>query len=242
MRIGCRARRSDPPPPGHGSVAERPRRSPRSWRMVAASELGAVLGGPWAADQTSAWRTTGGQAARYQAPRSGTAREPGEGEMTAGHGGAGRRRAAAAEALVLGQAGSLTPAGLRSAIARDVHRCPPHTAIGSGREKAEPDARVRSPWATESWRTPRGRPRTAAAPGADRGRSLSWARQLKKAGLPGSMGKLRARAYLDLLLGTDLRPRPADPGGGGSGSPDPSGPGTPPGTGAVPADSPGRSP
>ena len=33
-----------------------------------------------------------------------------------------------------------------------------------------------------------------------------WARQLKKAGLTGSMDELRARAYLDLLLDKDSRP------------------------------------
>jgi hypothetical protein len=39
-------------------------------------------------------------------------------------------------------------------------------------------------------------------------RITAWARQLKKAGLEGSMDELRARAYLDLLLGKDSRPRP----------------------------------
>jgi len=36
---------------------------------------------------------------------------------------------------------------------------------------------------------------------------ITWrARQLKKAGLAGSVDELRARAFLDLLLGTDSRP------------------------------------
>ena len=35
-----------------------------------------------------------------------------------------------------------------------------------------------------------------------------WAQQLKKAGLDGDMDELRARAYLDLLLDKDSRPRP----------------------------------
>jgi hypothetical protein len=38
-------------------------------------------------------------------------------------------------------------------------------------------------------------------------RITAWARQLKKAGLDGDMDVLRARAYLDLLLGKDSRPR-----------------------------------
>ena len=41
-------------------------------------------------------------------------------------------------------------------------------------------------------------------------RITAWAHELKKAGLDGGMDQLRARAYLDLLLGKDSRPRPAD--------------------------------
>ena len=37
-------------------------------------------------------------------------------------------------------------------------------------------------------------------------RITAWARELKKAGLEGDMDVLRARAYLDLLLGRDSRP------------------------------------
>ncbi len=37
-------------------------------------------------------------------------------------------------------------------------------------------------------------------------RITAWARQLKAAGLDGDMDVLRARAYLDLLLGKDSRP------------------------------------
>jgi len=39
-------------------------------------------------------------------------------------------------------------------------------------------------------------------------RITAWARELKAAGLEGGMDELRARAYLDLLLGKDSRPRP----------------------------------
>ncbi len=42
-------------------------------------------------------------------------------------------------------------------------------------------------------------------------RITAWARQLRQAGLDGSMDELRARAYLDLLLGKDSRPRQDDP-------------------------------
>ena len=45
----------------------------------------------------------------------------------------------------------------------------------------------------------------------------SWARQLRKAGLDGDMNVLRARAYLDLLLGKDSRPT-QDAGGAQAGA------------------------
>ncbi|HMI23146.1 MAG TPA: hypothetical protein VK594_01535, partial [Streptosporangiaceae bacterium] len=38
-------------------------------------------------------------------------------------------------------------------------------------------------------------------------RITAWALDLKAAGLEGGMDELRARAYLDLLLGKDSRPR-----------------------------------
>jgi hypothetical protein len=72
-------------------------------------------------------------------------------------------------------------------------------------------------------------------------RITAWARELRKAGLEGDMDVLRARAFLDLLLGKDSRPRqdsgpddssPNGPGpdGGGpdGGGPGPASPGTPP--------------
>ena len=37
-------------------------------------------------------------------------------------------------------------------------------------------------------------------------RVTAWAKELRKAGLEGGMDALRARAYLDILLGTDSRP------------------------------------
>jgi hypothetical protein len=44
-------------------------------------------------------------------------------------------------------------------------------------------------------------------------RITAWAHELRKAGLEGSMDELRARAYLDLLLGKDSRPLPGDDSG-----------------------------
>ena len=54
--------------------------------------------------------------------------------------------------------------------------------------------------------TPRAR-RDAGGPGAGRRPAVSaWARVLKQAGLESTIGELRARAFLDILLGMDSRP------------------------------------
>ena len=47
-------------------------------------------------------------------------------------------------------------------------------------------------------------------------RITAWAKELRRAGLEGGMDVLRARAFLDLLLGKDSRPR-QDASGGGDG-------------------------
>ena len=52
-------------------------------------------------------------------------------------------------------------------------------------------------------------------------RITAWAKELRKAGLEGGMDVLRARAFLDLLLGKDSRPRQDTPGDGSG----PAGPG-----------------
>jgi hypothetical protein len=114
--------------------------------------------------------------------------------------------ARAAEQLVLDRAGRLTPGALRAAIARAVMEVAPGTAR-KRRETAARDARVER-WAEDSG--------NAALAGhelppdevlaADQ-RITAWARELKKAGLEGDMDVLRARAFLDLLLGQDSRPR-----------------------------------
>ena len=64
-------------------------------------------------------------------------------------------------------------------------------------------------------------------------RITAWARELRRAGLEGGMDVLRARAFLDLLLGKDSRPRQDASGGGdgpgpGSDGPGPEDPDTPP--------------
>ena len=145
--------------------------------------------------------------------------------------------ARAAEDKVLDRAARLTPGGLRAAIATAVMEVAPEKAK-ERREAAAKDARVER-WAEDSG--------NAALMGcelppdevlaADQ-RITAWAQELRKAGLEGDMDVLRARAFLDLLLGKDSRPRRdasggADgtgpgPGGPGSGGSGPAGPDSPP--------------
>ncbi len=163
--------------------------------------------------------------------------------------------ARAAEALVLERAGRLTPGGLRAAIARAVMEIAPDKAR-KRREEATKDARVHR-WAEDSWNAALiGRELPSAEVLAADQRITAWALQLRQAGLDGDMDVLRARAFLDFLLGQDSRPDPsaaeskdrpgdgpdgpgggggADPGdgpdgrggGGGGGGADPNGPAAP---------------
>ena len=119
--------------------------------------------------------------------------------------------AAEAEAAVIpdGVTGK-TPAQIRAAIGRAVLKADPDAAQRR-REEAEKDPRV------ELWREDAG---TAAICGyglppdaalaADQAITTT-ALELKAAGLAGTMDQLRARAYLDALLGQDSRPTPASP-------------------------------
>ena len=122
--------------------------------------------------------------------------------------------AAAAEAeaaVVPGAVTGKTPGQIRAAIGRAVLKADPEAARRRRRE-AEQDPRV------ELWREDAG---TAAICGyglppdaalaADQAITAA-ALALKTAGTPGTTDQLRARAYLDALLGMDSRPTPtADP-------------------------------
>ena len=203
--------------PAPGCVLEGPARMPEAWDEFTASELTAVLAvSRWDADAmlalaydlevklpgTKAAFTDGilSEAKAEIIARATLVLDPVE--------------ARAAEALVLGRAGRLTPAGLRSAIARAVIEVAPDKAARR-REQAARDARVER-WAEASGNEGlAGRELPPAQVLAADQKITYWARQLKKAGLDGSMDELRARAYLDLLLGTDSRPRQDAPAGNG---------------------------
>jgi Domain of unknown function (DUF222) len=116
----------------------------------------------------------------------------------------------AVEARILPAAGQQTTGQLRAALGRAVLAVDPQAAVRR-REEAQKDPRVRR------WQEDAG---TAALAGyglppadvlqADQ-RITDHALRLRDAGLPGSLEELRARAYLDVLLGLDSAP-PADPG------------------------------
>jgi hypothetical protein len=120
------------------------------------------------------------------------------------------RGAAAVEALVLPGIETRTPGQIRAALARAIVAVDP-AAARRRREEAEKDARV------ELWREDAG---TAALCGRDLPpaealaadqRITGYARELKAAGLDGTMDQLRARAFLDLTLGVDSRPAGTEP-------------------------------
>jgi hypothetical protein len=118
--------------------------------------------------------------------------------------------AAAAEALILPEVAGRTPGQIRVRAGRAVASVDPEAARRR-RERAQQDARV------ELWRDDAG---TAALCGynlppdealaADQAISAR-ARELKAAGLAGTMDQLRVRAYLDFLLGQDTLAQLATP-------------------------------
>jgi hypothetical protein len=131
-----------------------------------------------------------------------------------------REHAAAVEARVLPRAGRQTSGQLRAALARAVLAVDPDAARRR-QEKALQDARVMR------WREDAG---TAALCGRDLPsaevlaadqRITARASELRSAGITGTMDELRARAYLDFLLGRDAAPET-----GREGTPDGNGPPT----------------
>jgi hypothetical protein len=126
-------------------------------------------------------------------------------------------KARAAEADVLDRAAQLTPGGLRAAIARAVMEVAPDKAR-QRRETAAKFARVER-WAEDSGNAAlMGRELPPDEVLAADQRICWWAGELRQAGLDGGMDELRARAYLDLLLGKDSRPRRETTAGGGGDS------------------------
>src|SRR5690348_14066973 len=195
--------------PRPGSPLEGPARMPESWDESISAEVAGVL-----AESRPAADAMLGLAYDLEvklpgtkaAFRDGTLRQSKAAIIARATSVLDPAEARAAEQLVLGRAGRLTPGALRAAIARAVMEVAPRKAKRR-REAAAKDARVER-WAEDSG--------NAALAGhelppdevlaADQ-RITAWARELKKSGLEGDMDVLRARAFLDLLLGKDSRAR-----------------------------------
>ena len=126
--------------------------------------------------------------------------------------------ARAAESGVLDRAARLTPGSLRAAIARAVMEAAPDKAR-KRRETAARFARVER-WAEDSGNAAlAGRELPPDQVLAVDDRITWWAGELRTAGLDGGTDEIRARAYLDLLLGTDSRPGGSRPAGSRAGQP-----------------------
>jgi hypothetical protein len=195
--------------PRPGSPLEGPARMPESWDESISAEVAGVLAESRPAADAMLGLTYDlevklpGTKAAF---RDGTLRQSKAAIIACATSVLDSAEARAAEQLVLGRAGRLTPGALRAAIARAVMEVAPKKAK-KRREAAAKDARVER-WAEDSG--------NAALAGhelppdevlaADQ-RITAWARELKKSGLEGDMDVLRARAFLDLLLGKDSRAR-----------------------------------
>ena len=197
-----------------------PARMPQVWDEFAPVELAAVLAeSRWLADQL----LEVAEALEVKLPgtkaalRDGIITEAKAGIIARAVAVLNPEEARAAEALVLGRAGWLTPAGLAAAIARAMMQVAPEKAK-KRREQAAKQARVER-WAEGSGNAGlAGRELPPAQVLAADQRVNWWAKQLRAAGIAGSMDELRARAYLDLLLNRDSRPAAQDGGTGSHGA------------------------
>ena len=194
--------------PEPGCAPEGPARMPRAWEEFTPVELAPALG-----ESRGGAEDLLGVALDLAARLPGTAAAFRSGIVNADKAAIVARatevldpaEAAAVEALVLGRAGQLTPGGLRAAMARAVMEVAPDKAR-QRREQCARLARVER-WAEDSGNAAlAGRQLPPAEVLAADQRVTWWAKRLKQAGLAGDMDQLRARAYLDILLGIDSRP------------------------------------
>jgi hypothetical protein len=199
--------------PAPGAAAPGAAGMPAGWHEFTGRELGAVLG--LAAGDAEelldlAWHLEVNLPGTKAAFRAGILSRDKAAIIASAVAVLGPREARAAEAMVLDRAGSLTPAALRAAISRAVMEVAPDKAR-KRREHAAKRTRVER-WAEDSGNAGlAGRELPPAEVLAADQRVTAWARQLRKAGLEGGMDALRARAYLDILLGIDSRPLGVSP-------------------------------
>ena len=215
-----------------GAAVQGPMQMPEGWEEFIGRELGSALGiGSGAAEEMLdlAWHLEVNLPGTRAAFRAGILNRDKAQIIANVTALLDPEEARRAEEMVLDRAGSLTPGGLRAAIQRAVMEVAPKKAK-KRREHAARQARVER-WAEDSGNAGlAGRELPPAQVLAADQRVSAWAKELRKAGLDGDMDVLRARAYLDLLLGMDSRPvgTGADgrsaPGQGGSGQGGPAAP------------------
>ena len=222
--------------PGPGSVLEGPAQMPAVWDEFTVTELALMLGESRGAAEDLLDRAHDlevklpGTKAAF---RDGILRESKAEIIVRATAVLDPAEARAAETLVLDRAGRLTPGGLRSAIVRAVMEVAPEKAR-KRREQGTQDARVQR-WVEDSGNAAlMGRELPPAEVLAADQRITAWAWQLRKAGLEGDLDVLRARAYLDILLDKDSRPRQ-----NAAGRQEGSGPGAPGDEPGGPSDEPG---
>ena len=201
--------------PAAGCALAGPAQMPEGWDEFTGRELGAVLGvsaGDAEAVLDLAWALEVCLPGTKAAFRAGTVNQDKAQVIAAATAVLDPGEARAAEAMVLDRAGSLTPAQLRAAVGRAVMDVNPGKAK-KRREHAAKRTRVER-WAEDSGNAGlAGRELPPAEVLAADQRVTAWAKELRRAGLEGGMDQLRARAFMDLLLGTDSRPPGSGPDG-----------------------------
>jgi hypothetical protein len=194
--------------PAPGAAVTGPARMPAGVSEFTDRELGAMLGvsaGEAGAVLGLAWYLEVNLPATKEAFRAGIVNHEKAAIIANATALLDSAEARAAEAMVLDRAGSLTPGGLRAAVKLAVMQVNPEKAK-KRREHMAKRTRVER-WAEDSGNAGlAGRELPPAEVLAADQRVTAWAKQLRKAGLEGDMDQLRARAYLDILLGTDSRP------------------------------------
>jgi hypothetical protein len=194
--------------PTAGAAVAGPAQMPEGWHEFTGRELSAVLGcSAGDAEQLLdlSWHPEVNLPGTRAAFRAGILSRDRAAVIAAATALLDPAEARAAEAMVVDRAGSLTPGALRAAISRAVMAVNPEKAK-KRREHMAKRTRVER-WAEDSGNGGlAGRELPPAEVLAADQRVTAWAKQLRKAGLEGGMDALRARAYLDLLLGTDSRP------------------------------------
>ena len=201
--------------PAPGCVLEGQAQMPETWDEFTARELGAVLGvSSGDAEQMLdlAWALEVCLPGTKEAFQAGILTQEKAAVIAAATALLDPAEARAAESLVLDRTGSLTPAQLRAAIRRAVMEVAPDKAR-QRREHMAKRTRVER-WAEDSGNAGlAGRELPPAEVLAADQRVTAWAKELRKAGLDGNMDQLRARAFMDILLGTDSRPLDSGPDG-----------------------------